>query len=281
MTTLSDIVQRIYFDIGQTESRFLATDGSTTTVTNSKWSTLDEQPMEDRNKNDYIVVARADGAAPEGEWSRITAYDASTFTYTFDAMTAAVASGDEVMVLWQSTFALMDVIHAINEGLRSLGKLQYTDTSITTASDQTEYDYPVALKGAPPVDVLIQTNKDSGDYRYKSLSGWKYFDPTTPGSAGTLYIPQQDSGYTILILADKYHDTLNDYNDVLDERIDMELITHASILKLLRRYHSQTSGEANYWLAAEIEYKKRWLEVKAMHPIYRQKRQTHGLHYSI
>lgn len=254
--TLSKLVQDIYFELGQSEAIFTVTGGSTTTAIDTTRGDLDSPPDADRNKNDYLVVVEADGAVPEGEWSRITDYNDSTYTYTFAALTAALAAGDSVMILKQSLFKLFDVVRAINNAFEYIGDIPYIDTSLTTGANQTEYAYPVTLKRNPPFAVLIQTfTDDADDNQYAFISGWRY-EPALGGSTGLLITPQLAEGRKLKLLVNTIHPELTTYSSKLYEGLNRKLVVEAAIANLLMRANSSKRGKDEFWTARETDARR-------------------------
>jgi len=255
--TLSTIVQDVYFELGQSEPIFVLTGGSTTTAIDTTRSDLTDPPDADRNKNDYLVVVEADAAAPEGEWSRITAYADTTYTYTFGALTTALAAGDQVMILKQNLFKINDVIRAINNGFETIGHIPYVDkTSLDTVASQTEYAYPVALKRNPPTSIWAQGRTgDANDNRPFEISGWRY-EATAGGSTGLLYLPQLSADYDIYIYVNTVHPALTAYSSSLNEGMSKKLAVEAAIANLLMRVNSGKKGKDDFWVARENDARK-------------------------
>ena len=82
-----------------------------------------------------IVIEDAGGAnaAPEGEFSRITDYTASSQTVTVSpALTAAPAAGDRVLIV-PPDFPLYDMIEVVNDALKNIGDIPKVDVSQQTS----------------------------------------------------------------------------------------------------------------------------------------------------
>lgn len=198
--------------------RGTATGGTATTLIDTS---LTEKSEEDLKNGTLIIVRDAGGAgaSPEGKFGTVSAYVDATFTMTIPTVTDAVASGDEYMHI-SPQYPLVELRRLANLGLQRAGYFKRWDTSITTADDQTEYTLPVALKPGKNLRVWIETDKDdSNDSRWKLVSNPRVI-PSAAGVAGTLVIPQYDSGYTIGIEYEVLHPTLYAYSDVVDEAIN-------------------------------------------------------------
>lgn len=239
---LTHVLQGLYRRLGG--KVLLATGGSTTTVVDTKLAEDLAEGNEDDvyNGGTVIVIEDAGGAnaAPEGEFSRITDYVASTYTATFSpALTVAVASGDRVMVA-PPDFPLYDVIEVVNDALRNLGEIPLPDTSLTTAANQTEYTIPIALKGKELLDVEIQgTTSDANDNRYYPIPGYQIV-PAASGTAGTLVIPQYPSGYTIRLTYLGRHARVDAFDDPINEYLSPELV-HASAMAHVLQWRNDSA----------------------------------------
>lgn len=266
---LSNLMSRAWREIGHSKT-IVATGGSTTTVvdTNSIYTT------DNSLVGGTVVVvwdAGGAGAAPEGEYSRITAYVASTETFTMDAVTSAVGAGDWIDLV-KPTIPLQQMVQFVNDGLTGLGYIQGIDTSITTADSQTEYTLPVTAKTGDLVDILLQGQTgDANDNQWVSIKSKCHWEPAAGGTTGLLYTPQYASGYTIRFIYNGYHPTLTAYNSVLWEYIPKELAVAAAIDKALTWLVSKKGNSALGGLLPQ-----RWNDAKVMlanakieHPVYK------------
>lgn len=228
---VTHVLQELYRRLGGKVT--LATGGSTTTIVDTKLS--DE--LQDSNEDDIynggtaIVIEDAGGlsAAPEGEFSRITDYVASTTTVTFSpALTTAPASGDRVIITTPD-FPLYDMLEVLNDSLEDLSELSRYDTSITTTAQQTEYTLPVAVKGGRIEKVEIQTRlNDTNDNQWVEVPNWRE-GFANAGSTGTFILPQYSAGYTIRITYKKKHPRVDLYDDPIDESYHPKLV-HAAFM---------------------------------------------------
>lgn len=228
---VTHVLQELFLRLGGKVT--LATGGSTTTIVDTKL----EDDLQDANEDDIynggtaIVIEDAGGAsaAPEGQFSRITDYVASSTTITFSpALTAAVASGDRVMIA-PPDFPLYDMLEVLNSALKDLSELPRYDTSITTTANQTEYTLPVAVKGGRIEGVEIQTRlNDANDNRWIPIPNWKE-GFANAGSTGTFILRQYPSGYTVRIAYKKWHPRVDLYDDPIDEYYHPKLV-HAAFM---------------------------------------------------
>jgi hypothetical protein len=275
MTTLTNLVQQIASDLGVTDI-FTATGaggvGKTTTVAGN-YATKSEPPDEDFFKDNYIVCTKdagGAGAAPEGSWGLISAYAQSTTIITHSALSAATATDDEFIIYKQNNFSLLELIAAINRALKRIGLYTFTDTtSITIATNQTEYSLPSGIQEL--LSVEIQQNDDSNDNRWRFIYGWRIIPAAVAmTSEPLLYIPQQTTGWDIKLTYNGYHPTLVTYDDVVQKWIPEELLIAGSKVALLESYISSKSGAAKpYWGQMYAEALRQYNEARVMFPIHR------------
>jgi hypothetical protein len=226
--TLSKVMVRAWRELGHALD-IVATGGSTTTVvdTNSIYTSDDALVG-----GTAIVVRDAGGAnaAPEGEFARISDYVALTTTFTLGAtLTAAVGSGDSIALV-RPTIRLPQMIQSVNDGLANLGTISLVDTSLTTVAGQIEYALPVGLKIAALKDILIEGSSSP----YASIKHLFHNFPSAPASTGLLEAREAlPAGYTLKIIYEGVHPTLNAFNSVISETIQEELAVAATIDKAL------------------------------------------------
>jgi hypothetical protein len=278
---LSNLLQKVYSDLGQTPKnygQFVATGGSATTFVNDAWGELESPPETDAFKNMLAFVVRDAGganASPEGKWGRISAYVDSTYTGTIATVTDAIASGDRIMIVSQDKFPLDQVIFCVNRALENLGTIELVNTSLTSASDQTEYAVPLALKNRKPLAIYYQGDtSDSNNNNWIPVSSYR-FEGATPGSTGTLYLPQLPASRTIRIVYEGIHPVVSDYNSYVSESIHPEVATNAAILEVLSWYNrlDENQGGNDFFLWLEGEYRDKRLPMSlAKNPIEKVKR---------
>jgi len=256
---LTHVLQQLYRRLGGKVT--LATGGTTTTIIDTKLADELGEGNEDDiyNGGTAIVIEDAGGAnaAPEGEFSRITDYTASSQTVTVSpALTAAPAAGDRVLIV-PPDFPLYDMIEVVNDALKNIGDIPKVDVSLTTADNQTEYALPIALKGMELLNVEIQgTTTDANDNQYSPVPFWKVV-PSLPGSTATLVLPQYGSGYIIRLTYSGRHPRIDSYDDYVSEFLHPELV-HAAVYA-----HAIQWRNDNDALAGGADNAKLGLEQKA------------------
>lgn len=240
--TLSKVIQRAWRETGFSVN-IKATGGSTTTIVDSRTQYTSDNSL----VGGTAVVTRDAGgasAAPEGEFAVISAFVASTKTFTIDTLTSAVSSGDSIL-LATPRIKLEQMIVCVNDALTNLGTISLVDTSLTAVANQTEYALPVALKIERLLDIQFNTiTNDSDNNQWRSILGQAEYAPAAPGSTGLLILPQLPAGRTIKIIYEGVHPTLYAYNDKVSETIQEELVATAVIEKVLTWYVSKRGDSA-------------------------------------
>jgi len=258
MTTAANIAYRVWQDLGKIDAfeEFVATGGSTTTVVNGKIADRQDRP-EDNYSIDFtaMIIRDAGGAsaAPEGEMQRISGYVSSTYTHTVDtAFTVAPASGDYVAIA-NADIPLREMYRAINNALVKIGEIPLTDSSLTSASQQTEYALPVALKRENLLRVEYQTNlNDTNDNQWSHISDFDII-PAAPGSTGLLVLPQLVSGRTIRLTYKGVHPVISTYSSVISEYLHPAVLISSVTKEALRWWNAVNGGGNQYWLQKENE----------------------------
>lgn len=217
-----------------------ATGGSTTTMVDTKRTESD-----DAFKGGALwLITDADGAsaAPEGEYSRISAWDLDTWTATFTDLTVAVASGDFYGIS-TGDFPLDVLISAINDELVKHWIVRYDRTSLDVITGQSEYTLPAGIRQDNLLNVYEETDADSDDSKPVSLSF--SVQTATAGSQHLLILESTNvtPGYDLVLeyrtkLAPLYLAT-----DVIDDSLPMaRILSDAAAHAHLVRMQTYSSG---------------------------------------
>ena len=132
----TNLLQAIYTHLEQTKT-ILATGGGTGTIVDT---TLGTQYITGSFLNWTAFIVRDAGgaaAAPEGEFQRVSAYNASTKTITVASVfSAAVAAGDRVLLARATPYPLQDVIAICNQVIQTRNpiKQMYTGWHTTLSA---------------------------------------------------------------------------------------------------------------------------------------------------
>lgn len=269
--TLSNLLVDVYDNLGQLNNS-LVTSGTTTTIVDSVVGGLGKYGNNDFQGGTAIVTYDAGGeaAAPEGQFSRISASTGTSGTLTLqDALTAAVAAGDHYA--WTtSRYPLYDMIRLCNKGLQALGDLPNVDTTtLDSAANKTEYAQAVDWK-RKTLRIDIQTRSDDADdNRWFTVYDW-YQTPAAPASTALLIFPEQFSyPYDLRIWYMAPHTSVKDYDDTISEYIHPELAKWAVTLSALQWMNGRTGGRQRGVLQDLNNAKVELERVKADHKIWK------------
>ncbi len=248
--TLSNLLLDGYIDLGLADPPFLATGGSTTTIENSKYVDEDEPPVEDFALRWTAFVEHDSanlGAAPQGEYQRISAYDESNYRFTTAAFTTAIAVDDRIVIV-SDNIPLQQMIVMANEIMGDYGRLELVDTSLSTADGQSEYTLPVGITKENLYKVEIQRVNDSNDNQWVSIPFSVI--PAAAGTAHTLVLNQY-SGYTLQLWYRDYHAKLTVYSSVISPTLQYAQIRNAFRYKITDWFNQKNEGGDEFWLSAE------------------------------
>ena len=237
--TLFDLTYMVARELGLTEES-IATGGSTTTLVDT---VMRDEPDDYWNEGTIWVLRDAGGAgaAPEGEYSRISDFVSSTGTMTLiDPLTAAIAGGDRYACM-TSHVPLDVIIQKINDSLMELGPVPYVDiTSITIQDNKTEYTLPIASKHDLR-EVYLETNLDVVDHQWVKLYNWDV-QQSDPGATPTLVLPEQyTAGYALKLVYMANHLPLRVYDAVLLEDVPVERVITPAVLACFE-YRKRRTG---------------------------------------
>ncbi len=268
--TLSNLLQAIYAELGQFHAS-TATGGSTTTVVDGKQA---GKHSIDAWKDGAVFIVQADGAAPEWEFKRVSAYADSTGTFTLEsALTAAAASGDTFGFV-SEYYPLQTMIELVNAALRSLGDIALVDTTtLDTAAGKTEYAASVAWKRRRPLAIDYQGRTGaSGDNDWVRVYDWELV-PAAPGSAGLIVFNEElPAGRDIRIWYVDSHPRVSSYSHIVSETLTPELAIAAGVERALRWQNSRLDGQdlllLQRWNDAKIELARSRL----LYPIWTPRR---------
>jgi hypothetical protein len=236
----------------------VATGGSTTTIVDNPYRAEADNYWQYGSA--WIVKdAGGAGAAPEAEFTRISASVASTFTITTGTWTAAVAAGDRYALSRKfagTTPWLDEIIQAVNNAISGMGDVPVSDiTTITTAADQTEYSVNVAAN-QDIRQVFIQTdNADANDNQWIKLSNWDILYKGT-GTADLLILGlQPSSGYIVRVDYMAGHSRLAVASDQLNEHVPRNLVIYPAVRDCFLKLKNHTGWDN--WDLQISEWSKR------------------------
>lgn len=230
--TLSNLLRDSLIEAGDMRIS-LATNGSTTTVADTSRDPTESQRQWENGTLIVLRDAAGAGAAPEGQFSRISAYANKTFSLA-SPLTADVENGDRYGVV-PRTYTHEMLIELANQAMQQIGEIGFDDQSITTAANKREYTLPVVGKRAP-VNVWMQTETgDSDDNQWKPVHEWQT-DWASAGSTGLLILQRQPpTGRLLKLEYFDVHPVINDYDDVINEVIH-PVLARKSMVERMANY---------------------------------------------
>lgn len=271
------LLQRVYQKLEQTKE-ISATGGTTATIVATGLSD-DYQDFSDFDGTVAFIKrdAAGAGAAPEGEYALMTGYSLSTKTMSFatGAFTVAPASGDRVILAQGALYPLYDVEARCNAALQNLGDVPLLDTTLTTASNQTEYDMPSGVKWNQIIKIELQgITTDSNNNQYYEVRPDDVVIPPTIGGTALIVLPQFASGYTIRIWHINRHTELTTYDGDISKAIHPTLAVAACALECaeINRQASQQTGLLEKLVA-------QYRDALSMHPLTQLNPQIHGMRH--
>ena len=260
--TLSDLTYRVAREI-MVVREGVATGGGTTTIID----TVNRKEAINfwEGGSAWILYDSAGlGALPQGQFSRVSGFTATTSTLTLNTTLTAVAAGDRYAVA-AKRFTLQDMIQAVNRAVMDIHVITEDITTVTTANNQSEYTLPIAAD-LDLRQVWLQSRKnDSDDNQWVELLNWR-IQPNATGSADELVFPYAlSSGYAVKLIYMAPHPQLVAYSDALNESIHPQLVVYRAALNLSNWYREKTRT-SDQWLVDQIaRLEKRTAEMEARH----------------
>jgi hypothetical protein len=207
-----------------------ATGGSTTTLIDTVELT---QADDFWNLGTVWVTydAAGAGAAPQGEYSVVSDFTASSDTATLrSTLTAAIAAGDRYAI-GRPRYPLSLLTSKINEVLRQIPIQKDDITTVTIAAEQTEYSLPADVWDLK--EVWVQSSDDTNDTQPERIYDWTVKKSAT-GTANVLMLGRQFDTDTLLHL--KYltdHQVLRASTDKLDTTIHVNRVVYNAVVGCL------------------------------------------------
>lgn len=271
--TLGQLLIATLRSLGQLND-YTATGGSTTTAV---LPDIPDAADDEYKGGTAFVVYVSTGLAPQFEYSRISAYNASTFTVTFAALSAAVASGHRIGIA-QSFYPMETAIACANDGLRMLGDVPDVDVVTLTSDNQvTEYTWAVDWKRKPPTKIQVQTSDGTValDNEWRDVQDW-YAVPAAPGTAGKIIFREKlmETGKAIKVWYEAPHPQLTASTSVISEFINPELAIAATAEKLLEWQARRTQGNDPFLLQTLNDAKATTERMRQMYPMWKPKRRN-------
>lgn len=235
--TLFDLCYRLARELGVSREGTV-TSGSVTT-------TVDNIFLKDRFADDYFKAgtlfllydAAGLGAAPQGEWGRVTDFASTTGTVTHTALTIAPAAGDKYAVC-NDEYTLDTLTMNINSALSELQIPIVDITTVETDGDVTEHTLPTALLDQN-IKVWIQRSTTTSNNLWIEYHDW-YIAETATGTAKKLiFRSQPPEPWDIKLEYWLPHPALYARTDKLAESLNVNRVVAEAALKCLLWKKSQ------------------------------------------
>jgi hypothetical protein len=218
-----------------------ATGGSVTTFVDT---TLADKYGDDELMDGFVLVLRTtDMIAPLGEFARISAYVEATQTATIATLSAAIDSGDKIMIC-PSDYPLNVMIELANDALRDAGEISVVSTVTDAIADAREYTLPVAYKNLVSVDYQ-GVNDDTDDNSWVPVSGYEVV-PSAGGADALIILPYAiEVDYHIRFKYNSFHPEVSLCSDPINESITPPLGALTLADKIMQ-WHGVTNENSNY-----------------------------------
>ena len=205
------------------------------------------------------------GALPEGECSKISAFDNGTSTATFDAIN--IVSGGDRYGIADKRYTLYTLIQSVNRALRDI-RIETTDTTtIDTAASQTEYTLP-DVASMDLREVWVETSTaNSDDNRWVEIRNW-IIQKTATSTEDELILPMQLTiSRDIKLVYMAPHGKLYDFADELDDSVHLERVIFRAAWYAMNRNIQQTHSTDEWLLRTRDDYMKWAQEADWRYPI--------------
>ena len=226
------------------------------------------------NGGTFYVISDPNTVANNGQFRRVTDYDASSGKYTWStALGTSLAAGSEYGVATpEFNTPLMNRL--ANSALRSIGPFVYIDRSMQTSGTQTVYTMTtLATRGKPfQIDIQGRAGSSETDPSWTMLHGWK-IQPSTVGAGHLIVFPRSlPANRDIRIHYLQDHQTLSDSTAAIDGRIHPELATLALVEKMYEYRNSRARGAQDFDVQRWNDAKRQFAEARIRWPIWRPKK---------
>ena len=228
--TLADVMLGAFGELGQLVAG-VCTGGSATTLVDSALKGKEDSWNQGTAFITYDVGGT--GAAPEGEFARITDYDRTLGTVTAD-FSADVATDDHY-ALASRRWTTDDMIAVVRRAMRRMGAVPKNDVSLTTAASQTEYTLPAGFRQVRRVYRHQVTTTDNE--QPVRMSDW-YEE-----NGVLIFRRQPPSGVVLRLVGKGTAADMRLYGDTLEASIPLERAVAESAYHALRFLIRRTEGE--------------------------------------
>ena len=192
----------------------VSSNGTTITLNDRTGSSA---AADDQLNNGSIYFIESTNVSIQGQFRRITDYDASSGQFTFSSLSSAVTTATAYGVATPE-FNLTLLNRLSNASIRALGPAVFTDRSLVTSAAQKVYTLSTNIKygSAYSVSVAGRIGSTTTLPEWNTVSAWE-IQPSTAGAANLLiFRDQPPAGRDVRILYEGQHPTLTNSTDLID-----------------------------------------------------------------
>ena len=275
--TLSNLLQDIYTELGQLQAG-AASGGSASTLEDAGLAGLH---ADNKWKGGALFVAQAGGAAPQGEFAAISAYDGASGEFSLAAsLSAAIETGDHYGVA-TAYYPLETMIALANAGLRALGDIPLVKDQTLMTDGGSSYVATLEWTRRRPlrIDYLAIPGLAASD-PWRTIYDWDYV-PAAPGSPGLiLFADALPAGRALRVWYLAAHPRLGGHNDALAGALAPELAVAAGLERALRWQHARQGGGDTYLAERWAQAQSDLASARRAFPVWRPGRRAKMLNIS-
>jgi hypothetical protein len=254
MTTLFDMAMQAHTKVGTI--RFDTSSAGTSVAVNSQ--TYSSATADDDFNNGTLFIISSTNAGTtliDGQFRRISDYDASSGEFTLSSGVSTAVTAGTRFGYTTPEFPHELVVELANQGLQSLGPLDFIDRSIVSSANQKVYNLSTAIKYGRPtrVDVMGATGSSVNRPDWRTVYEWEV-QPSTAGGTNLLVFTRQPIiGRDIRVWYRGHHPRIVDSTANIDERVHPELAALVLVEKMYEYRNSLNRGSVEL----------RWNDAKA------------------
>ena len=255
---------------------FGVSSAGTTTDLNDR--TESSAHSDDQFNNGTIFFIESSNVSIQGQYRRVTDYDASSGEFRFTTLTSAVTAGTKYGIATpEFNPYLMEQL--ANDALRALGPLVFSDRTMQSSAAQTVYAMSTRVGRSRPfrVDIMSRTGSSVGNPEWVELHGWDV-EPSSEGTAQNIIFPRYlPSGRDVRITYEREHYTLTESTHAIDVRLHPELAVAALVEKMYEYRNSRSRGALDFDVQRWNDAKAQLAEARVRFPISRPSRKPNTI----
>jgi len=231
MTTVFDVIKKVAEDLPGSYITGVADSGSTTTIVDGMTPGGESDDIWNHGTALIYYDAAGLGAAPTGESAIIADYTGASGTVVLEdpGLSAQVDGGDRYGLV-KPRYRRSLIVDKMHDALSEI-KLQFENTTLTTADSTKTYTLPDGITERNLLWVEIAT-RTSAPLNYERV--FDYWPESSALHTHTLTFKAYPiSGYTIRLTYWSTQSNIYNDDDVLDDRIHIDLISAMTLRRVL------------------------------------------------